>query len=106
MLTVRANIPVQPNSSLVLPLSIPILEEVRSFSNHLHATGRAWQGVIFGWNAEYTPESRRKPAESKMAFTPAEFWIGESGIWFFSRMWEHGKDQAPVEFLDERGIVK
>jgi hypothetical protein len=106
MLTVRANIPAQPNSSLVLPLSIPTLEEVRSFSNHLHATGKHWQGVIFGWSAEYTPERRRKPVESKMAFTPAEFWIGESGIWFFSQMWELGKDQAPVEFLDDRGIVK
>jgi len=106
MLTVRANIPVQPNSSLVLPLSIPTLEEVRSFSDHLHATSRHWQGVIFGWSAEYIPERHHKPVESKMTFTPAEFWIGESGIWFFSRMWEQGKDKEPVDFLDDRGIVK
>ena len=106
MLTVRAKIPAQPNYSPVLPLSIPNLDEVRSFSNHLHATSKHWQGEIFGWSAEYTPESRRKPVESKMTFTPAEFWIGESGIWFFSRMWEHGKDKEPVEFLDDRGIVK
>jgi hypothetical protein len=51
---------------MTLPHSIPPLEEVRSFSNHLHSTGIPWQGVIFGWNAEYTPERRRKPAESKM----------------------------------------
>ena len=41
-----------------------------------------------------------------MTFTPADFWIGESRIWFFSLMWEHGKDKDPVEFLDDRGIVK
>ena len=48
---------------MTLPLSNPTLEEVRSFSNHLHTTGKPWQGVIFGWNAEYTPELRRKPVE-------------------------------------------
>jgi hypothetical protein len=41
------------------------------------------QGEIFGWQAEYTPESDKKPEDSIMTFTPADFWIGESGIWFF-----------------------
>jgi hypothetical protein len=41
-----------------------------------------------------------------MTFAPADFVIGESGIWFFSMMWERGKDKEPVEFLDDRGIVK
>ncbi len=40
-----------------------------------------------------------------MTFTPADFCIGESGIWFFSLMWEHGKDAEPVEFLDDRNIL-
>ncbi len=106
MVTVRARIPAQPDYSPVLPLSIPLLDEVRSFANHLHTTNKHWQGEIFGWSAEYSPENHRKPVESKMDFTPAEFWIGESGIWFFSLMWEHGKDKEPVEFLDDRGIVK
>ena len=35
-----------------------------------------------------------------------DFWIGESGIWFFSLMWEHGKHKDPVEFLDDRGLIK
>jgi hypothetical protein len=61
---------------------------------------------MFGWQAEYTPESRKKPAGSKMQFTPADFWIGESGIWFYSLMWERGKNKEPVEFLDDRGIIK
>ncbi len=106
MLTVRARIPAQPDYSPVLPLSIPSLDEVRSFAKHLHNTNKHWQAEIFGWSAEYSPESQRKPVESKMTFTPAEFWIGESGIWFFSLMWEHGKDKEPVEFLDDRGLVK
>ena|SRR5664279_3831965 len=103
---VKAKIPAQPGYSPILSLSIPDLDEVRSFSDHLHTTSKPWQGVIFGWSAEYIPERRRKPMESKMTFTPAEFWIGESGIWFFSRMWEQGKDKEPVEFLDDCGIVK
>jgi len=80
MVTVRAKIPVRSDYSPVVPISIPNLDEVHSFANHLHVTGKHWQGEIFGWSAEYTPESRRKPVESKMSFTPAEFWIGESGI--------------------------
>ncbi len=106
MLTVKAKIPQQPNYSPVLPVVIPDLSEVRSLARHLHLSGKAWQGEIFGWPAAYTPERRKKPAASKMRFTPADFWIGESGIWFFSLMWEHGKNKEPVEFLDDRGIVK
>ena len=46
------------------------------------------------------------PLDSKMTFTPADFTTGESGIWFYSLMWEHGKDKEPVEFLDDRNIVR
>ena len=63
---VKAKIPAQPGYSPTLPPSIPDLDEVRSFSNHLHATSKHWQGVIFGWSAEYIPERRRKPVDSKM----------------------------------------
>jgi hypothetical protein len=38
-------------------------------------------------------------------WTPASFTIGESGVWFFSLMWENGAGQPPVEFLDERNIL-
>lgn len=41
-----------------------------------------------------------------MTFTPANFCIGENGIWCFSLMWEHGRDAEPVEFLDGRNIVR
>lgn len=106
MLTVKARIPQRANYSPILPLAIPDLNEVKAFAKHLHSLGECWQGELFSWPAEYTPESRKKPAGSKMRFTPADFWIGESGIWFYSLMWEHGKNKEPVEFLDDRGIVK
>ena len=116
MLTVKAKIPAQAGYEPILPLAVPDLGEVRSFANHLHSVGKYWQGEIFGWQAEYTPQSDRKPEDSRMTFTPADFWIGESSsIWFFSLMWEHGTpalaggargDQEPVEFLDDRGIIK
>jgi hypothetical protein len=80
--------------------------EVRFIANHLHAMGQEWQGELFGWPAAYTPQSPQAPLDSKMNFTPADFWIGESGIWFYSLMWEHGRDAEPISFLDDRGLVK
>lgn len=106
MLTVKARILQGAEHSAVVPVVVPHLSEVKTFANHLHATGKPWQGEVFGWPAEYTPEKRRQPPDSKMRFTPADFWIGESGIWFYSLMWEHGKNKEPVEFLDDRGIIK
>lgn len=106
MLTAKAKIPQRANYSPIVPVVIPDLSEVRAFANHLHAIGKHWKGEMLGWQAEYTPESRKKPAGSKMRFTPADFWIGESGIWFYSLMWEYGKQKGPVEFLDDRGILK
>ena len=41
-----------------------------------------------------------------MTLTPADFCIGEGGIWFFSLMWEYGKDAEPVEFLDDRNVAR
>lgn len=88
-----------------IPVLIPDLAEVRALAQQLHRAGVAWQGEFFGWQVEYTPEQAAPPLDSRMTFTPADFCIGESGIWFFSMMWEHGRDQAPVEFLDQRGLV-
>ena len=84
---------------------IPDLDEVRKLGAKLHANGKTWKGEAFGWPAEYNPERSEPPLDSKMTFTPADFCIGESGIWFFSLMWEHGKDTEPVEFLDDRSIL-
>jgi hypothetical protein len=69
----------------------PELDAVREFAAELNNEGKTWKGDTFGWQAEYHPERPEPPLDSKMTFTPADFCIGESGIWFFSLMWEHGK---------------
>ena len=91
--------------SPIVPVVVPDLDEVRVFAARLHAQGKEWKGEAFGWSAEYNPERPEPPLDSKMTFTPADFCIGESGIWFFSLMWERGKDAEPVEFLDDKNIV-
>ncbi|GBF80820.1 hypothetical protein [Aphanothece sacrum] len=89
----------------IIPITIPNIEEVKDFANQLHEIGKEWKGEFSGWQAEYNPEKKELPIDSKMTFTPADFCIGESGIWFFSLMWEKGKDAEPVEFLDDSNIT-
>jgi hypothetical protein len=89
-----------------VPIVVPDLDKVRAFAKRLHTEGKPWQGEAFGWQAEYNPERPEPPLDSKMTFTPADFTIGESGVWFFSMMWEQGKDKEPVEFLDDRNLIK
>ena len=89
----------------MIPIAVPKLDEVRAFANQLHQSGESWSGEAFGWQAEYDAESSVPPLDSKMTFTSADFCIGESGIWFFSMMWEYGGDKTPVEFLDDRNII-
>jgi hypothetical protein len=90
----------------IVPILIPELNEVREFAAKLHVEGRPWRGEAFGWPAEYNPESSEPPLDSQMTFTLADFSIGESGIWFYSLMWEHEKEKEPVEFLDDRNIIR
>lgn len=89
------------NLGCIVPAVAPDLDKVRAFAAELHAKGKA-----FGWPAEYHPEKAEPPLASKMAYTPADFCIGESSVWFFSLMWEHGRDADPVKFLDDRNILK
>lgn len=105
MVTARARIKTHKNHASIVPIIIPDLDEVRKFAAELHSEGKPWKGEAFSWQAEYNPERPEPPLDSKMTFTPADFCIGESGIWFFSLMWEHGKDADPVEFLDDRNIL-
>ncbi|MCB0163544.1 MAG: hypothetical protein KDI79_04910 [Anaerolineae bacterium] len=104
MITAKAKIRVDQSHVTTVPILIPSLNEVRELANTLHEKGMPWQGEAFGWQAEYNPEQSDQPLDSRMTFTPADFCIGESGIWFFSMMWENGKDAAPVEFLDDNNI--
>ncbi len=105
MLTVRAKIQTYSGMIPVVPIVIPDLGEVRKFATKLHAADKIWSGEAFGWSAEYNPERSEPPLDSKMTFTPADFSVGENGIWFFSMTWERGKDKAPAEYLDDRSIV-
>ena len=90
----------------VIPIAIPSVDEVRKFALRLHLTNRYWHGEFMGWDAEYNPESPLPPLDSQMSFTPADFSIGESGIWFFSMMWERGCEVAPSEYLDDRNLER
>lgn len=85
---------------------VPKLDDVREFARRLNDTKEPWQGDAFGWQAEYLPEAENRPLGSRLTFTPAEFWIGESGVWFFSLTWEDGRDAKPHEYLDESGLVR
>ena len=105
MVTAKARIKTYEHYVPIVPIVIPGLEEVRKFAAKLHAEAKPWKGEAFGWPVEYNPERPEPPLDSKMTFTPADFCIGESRIWFFSLMWEHGKGAEPVEFLDDRSIL-
>ena len=90
----------------LIPVAVPDLDEVRANALTLHQQGQAWQGEAFSWEAEYNPESPEPPFGTKMSFTPADFCIGDSSIWFFSLMWEAGKKAPPVEFLDDTHLLE
>ena len=91
---------------VVLPVMIPALDEVRGFARLLHTAAQAWEGEFYDWPCEYTPQTADRPIDSHLRFAPAEFWIGVSGVWFFSVMWEDGSECASVEFLDDRGLSR
>jgi hypothetical protein len=105
VVTAKAKIRVYDDYDALVPIVIPELDEVRRFASDLHASGKPWTGNAFGWPAEYCAERPEPPLDSKLPFTPADFCIGETGVWFFSLLWEHGKDAPPVEFLDNRSIL-
>lgn len=106
MATVQAKIRAADGSESVLPVVIPSLNDVRAFAAEAHERGVAWAGNAFGWHAEYVPQRGEPPVQSRLRFTPAEFCIGESGLWFFSLVWERGSAEPPVEFLDDSGLVR
>jgi len=105
VVTAKARIRVYGDYDSLVPVVIPELDEVRRFAAELHSRGESWEGEAFGWPAEYCAERPEPPPDSKLPFTPADFCIGESGVWFFSLMWEHGKNAPPVEFLDNRNTL-
>lgn len=105
--------------SVAVPISIPDLSDVQKLAARLHAAGQSYHDYVWGWEVTYEPELNEAAAEVEVPdgkggyttqimplWTPASFGIGESGVWFFSLLWEHGVDQEPVEFLDDRNILQ
>ena len=106
-----------PARSVAVPVAIPELTEVRAFAERLHYLGQSYQDRVWGWELRYEPELDEPDAEVQVPdgkggfitatmpiWAPASFAIGESGVWFFSLLWENGSDQPPVEFLDDRNL--
>jgi hypothetical protein len=101
----KARLPVVWYQAIAVPVAIPDLARVRDFAAHLHTANQPWRGESFGWSAEYNPERPEAPLDSKMTFTPADFSIGESGVWFYSLLWERGRDQEAMEYLDDENVL-
>jgi len=106
---VTITIPPTEYENLTICIAIPDLAHVRAFSDQLHSAGKPWAGLFQGWDGEYIPSDPTPPPGSKMTFTPAEFVLGDSRVWFFGRMWETGDDQPPSETYNgpaaENGIA-
>ena len=94
---ITVTIPPTEFENLTLCVVIPSLDEVRAFADKLHAVGTPWTGLFQGWEGEYIPASSEPPPGSRMTFTPAEFLLGDSRVWFFGRMWEYGDSNPPSE---------
>jgi hypothetical protein len=108
---VKARISISDGYERIVPIVVPALDVVRALAHDLHARGVEWTGEAFGWSAEYHPEQPTPPLDSRLTFTPADFCIGESGIWFFSMMWANGsshkgRDAPPEEYLDDRHLIR
>lgn len=96
------------------PIAIPALEDVVQFAKALHLAGPAWNGVAFGWPADYTPEIKEENAvfeeydedstvQTVVAprWSPAIFCIGINDLWFVSLTWEFGVDEEPWVYLEK-----
>lgn len=105
MTTTKARMTTPEGYERIVPILVPSLDKVRALATALHAQGEAWEGEAFGWSAEYHPQQAIPPLDSRLTFTPADFCIGESGVWFFSMMWEAGHDAPPSEYLDDRHLI-
>ncbi|MBI3958035.1 MAG: hypothetical protein HY328_04420 [Chloroflexi bacterium] len=104
--------------SVVIPVAVPDLDDVRALAYRLHAANQPFEDVVWGWPVYYDPEVSEDEAafeipdgtggfrtEYRPFWSPASFTIGESGVWFFSLLWEDGRNGEPVEFLDDRNLI-
>lgn len=106
------------DGAVVIPIAVPSLVDVRTLAHRLHAADQPYEDVVWGWPVYYDPEVQEDEAafdvpdgaggfrtEFRPFWSPASFTVGESGVWFFSMLWENGRDEPPVEFLDQRNIL-
>ena len=120
MNTVRVKVDVHQSNKngTVIPVNLPSLDDVRALATRLHVLNTPFNDLVWGWPVYYDPELKEDYAELVVTdaigghltevvpfWSPASFTIGESGVWFFSMTWEHGREQPPVEFLDDRNIL-
>ena len=118
LVTVNTHLHEGHSRSVTIPVFIPKLDDVRALAARLHYVGQSYQDRVWGWEVTYEPELDESEAEVEVPdgkggfitqimplWTPASFTIGESGVWFFSMMWENGSNQPPVEFLDDRNVL-
>lgn len=102
----RVKITIDPDFTPIVPVLVPDLDMVRTFAAELHRKNVDWRGSAFGWDAEYLASRPEQPPDSKMTFTPAEFWIGDATVWGFSMMWEDGDNQPASEALSDWNLVE
>lgn len=121
MNTTRVKVTVSDPSqegTVVIPVATPPLAAVRALAERLHRAGQPFEDVIWGWTVNYEPEIDEAETEFEVPdgfgglrtelrrfWSPASFTIGESGVWFYSLLWENGGDKEPVAFLDDRNIA-
>jgi hypothetical protein len=117
IIQVKVNVNHEESADTVA-VAVPDLAAVRALAEQLHRERREYSGVAWGWPVQYDPELCEDTAEFQVPdgqggyrtevrpfWSPASFTIGESGVWFYSLLWENGTDEVPVEFLDERNVL-
>jgi hypothetical protein len=97
-----AAIEIDDDFTLIAPVFVPDLADVRAFAEQIHKQGKAWRGIAFGWSAHYEPKSGRVPAGSKALFDPASFCVGDATAWCYCATWEDGDDLPPLEYIADK----
>lgn len=100
-------------ATFVLPVAVPHMSEVEALAEQLHQAGEAYEGTAWGWPVYYDPEQFEEAAEYQIPdgrggfrveikpfWTPASFTIGQNGFWFYSLLWEHGRDAPPTSYTE------
>ena len=93
------------NEQIVLPIALPEIEDIRKLAIVLHERGKLYADTAWGWPVRYSPWCPTPPPDSKMTFTPADFFIGLWPIWWVSLMWENGNDTEPNIAIGDEELI-